>query len=281
MKTKLALYTAILMMLVSGAAYATVSTNCGGGGGGTNYTYSECVTYGTGLANVYTFTPKDADLMELDHTKFYYWAIDTSKAASEKGFTASDIIGAEIFFNDITNWDNLRNWLYVNLVDGKPRYIDYNNDGNFTYMSGGNVYTDSGENIGAGTTVGGDAWSWSDNQGGGNNFAHNLWDINKNPISHLFLPRDTVNGTSVTWTDKNGYPTTDDVTITLTATELLTLMNFLSDNVAGIGFDPDCHFYNKDIQLKIYTECEVPEPGMLPLLLTSALAGLAFIRKRK
>jgi hypothetical protein len=272
MKIKSVLFILVAVFLISGSAFATGSVKCIPPSGTlppSGYDWQECIEYGTsptGYANVFTFTPKDADLMDFDHTKFYYWGINTSNAVTQKGFNPADIVGAAVFFDNITNNDSAANILYVNLVDGKPKYIDYNNSGTFSSYSS--------ENIGNGNTDGVDAWYWTDNQGGGNNFNHLLGDASKQVIAHTLVS---------TWSDTNGYPTTNDVTMTFSPAQLTALKAYLVDNIMGFGFDPDCHFYNDKVQFIVYTkaECKVPEPGTMPMLLGSALAGLAFFGRRK
>jgi hypothetical protein len=64
---------------------------------------------------------------------------------------------------------------------------------------------------------------------------------------------------------------------------------YVADGRVGFGFDPDCHYYNTGISLKIYTTSEktppgsVPEPGSMALLLTGAapVAGMVIRRRVK
>lgn len=66
---------------------------------------------------------------------------------------------------------------------------------------------------------------------------------------------------------------------------LSTLNSYLSNGVAGFGFDPDCHFYNKGISFKITTATNpapVPEPSsMLALFGGVSMAGASLFRRRK
>jgi len=63
-------------------------------------------------------------------------------------------------------------------------------------------------------------------------------------------------------------------------TELTTLIDYSMDGNWGIGFDPDCHFYNRGIELRIETAPVVPEPATWTMLLV-ATAGLAGWTRRR
>ena len=67
-----------------------------------------------------------------------------------------------------------------------------------------------------------------------------------------------------------------DLTYSFTGDDLVALNSYMSNGNFGLGFDPDCHFYNDGIELYITTA--VPEPASLALL---ALCSLVVIRRRK
>jgi len=240
MKIKSALFILVAVFLLSGSAFATGFTNPCDTPDPPNVDL--CVPYGTGLANVYTFTPKDPDMNDLDHAYLYYWGLDATSAINNLGFVPSDIIGAEITIKNIYDWQKEPNILWINLLDGRPT------------------------NFGSYTKDGTDVWVWKDNQYPTNRFA-------SANVPNILIDQ---------WTDVDGPQTHDNLTFTFDATEIATLIAYImNDNKFGIGVDPDCHYYNDGFKLKIYTECEVPEPGTLPLLLGSALAGLAFLGSRR
>ncbi len=86
-------------------------------------------------AAVYTFTPADNDLGDLDHSSFYSWGINWTHSSET-------ITGATLKIFNIWDWTNERNdSLYINLLD----------------------------NPSLGVTSG------TDNEGGGNHFAGNPW----------------------------------------------------------------------------------------------------------
>ncbi len=74
------------------------------------------------------------------------------------------------------------------------------------------------------------------------------------------------------------FPPAQDYVYTFTAGQRDTLTTYLADGNFGIALDPDCHFYNDGIQLKIDTV--VPEPTSL-ILLGSSLLGMAAVRRAR
>lgn len=107
--------------------------------------------------------------------------------------------------------------------------------------------------------------SFTDNQGGGNNFSgQGKW--------------------ITTWSDPFGSSSHKaNLTYDLGALGLLPdLRNYASDGRVGFGFDPDCHYYNDSIQVTITTGSipTIPEPGMLSML-GLGLSGIALYLRRK
>lgn len=162
--------------------------------------------------------PSPADLYDLDHYKYYTWGIDTLWGENEHA------VSATLSFDNIRNWDNNPNVLYVHLLDDAA----------------------------PGVTVG------RDNQGGGDYF----------------------DGQGVVLTVYNDLPNVaQDLSYSFTPEEIAVLNAYAPDGRFGLGFDPDCHFYNSGVALVVAVEeGTVPEPATMLLLLGAV--PFYHIRKR-
>jgi hypothetical protein len=101
------------------------------------------------VASTFTFSPTPNDLWDLDHDKAYTWGINWNLPSNEV------ITGATLSFDNITNWDNHSNILYIHLLDnphaGVRTYTD--NQGGGDYFSGKGLLIDTyTDNNGSGTT---------------------------------------------------------------------------------------------------------------------------------
>ncbi len=164
-------------------------------------------------ADTATFQPTPTDLYDLDHYRYYRWGID-------HGLGDVEVTGATLFFDNIRNWDNNANDLYVHLLPGAP----------------------------AGVAVG------YDGQGGGDQFA----------------------GQGVLLVHYEDLPNVaQDITYTFSASEVAALNSYMQDGNFGLGFDPDCHYWNDGVTL---TMEYVPEPATMGLL---GLGGLGLLRRKR
>jgi len=191
-----------------------------------------CLLSSNALAAVstssYTLYPSDRDLDDLDHYWHYTWGMNTPWDTTPDENNQYELVtSATLSFNDIRNWDNNPNVLYIHLLD----------------------------HAGLGVSEG------YDHQGYGDHFAGAGPEL----VTYVNLP---------------SY--SQDLSYSLTQDELNILNDYASDGRFGLGFDPDCHFYNRGIRFDVCTETVtspvVPEPATLAMLL---VGGAAVIRRRR
>ncbi len=74
-----------------------------------------------------TYSPTPGDMFDLDHYTVYTWGIDVPLAAGES------VIGAELSFDNIRNWNDASNDLFIHLLDwaelGLVEIFDDNQEG--------------------------------------------------------------------------------------------------------------------------------------------------------
>lgn len=176
-------------------------------------------------ADIYTLQPPpspDHDLWDLDHYKYYAWKI----TPSELNLSSGEIItGASLFFDNIENYNDQPNTLYISLLSGDD------------------------------LSFGGDIFIGTDDAGAGDAV---LADFDGVPM--------------ITFVDLPDVP--QDLTYNFSTSDIMTLNDYASDGVFGIGFDPDCHYWNDGITLTVET---IPEPATLLLLGLGALV----LKRRK
>ena len=66
---------------------------------------------GVAAADTMTFSPPSSDMHDLDHAQVYFWGINVPLAPGES------VIAAELSIDNICNWDNQPNDLYIHLLD--------------------------------------------------------------------------------------------------------------------------------------------------------------------
>jgi len=86
-----------------------------------------------------------------------------------------------------------------------------------------------------------------------------------------------------TWTDPFGAPYAPVEKLSFSFKDLGFLDEFslyAADGRVGLGFDPDCHYWNDGVELTV--ESPIPEPGTLSLLgLGLAMIGGRLYRRKK
>jgi len=85
---------------------------------------SICLAGATALGSVapggvYDLTPPDPDLGNLSHGKYYTWGVDRPWQAFHDGLY-EEAISASLTFNNIRNWNDDENVLYLHLLDDAP-----------------------------------------------------------------------------------------------------------------------------------------------------------------
>ena len=180
------------------------------------------------ITNTYTMIPSDRDLDDLDHYWHYSWGIDTPwDITPDENGEYERVVGATLSFDNIRNWDNNPNVLYIHLLDTARLGVRQGYD----HQGYGNHFEDAGPEL----------------------------------VTYINLPS-----------------TSQDLTYEFTEDELSALDNFAFDGRFGLGFDPDCHFYNRGVQLEVRTETAttpvVPEPATMAIMLAG---GVAVIRRKR
>lgn len=184
---------------------------------------------------------------ELDHFYYYSWGIALGD------INPATIQTASITFHDIWNWTEESYALHVNLLQ--------DNSLGWTPDEGVSRYWDN--------QVYGNTWDyWNDRGYTSINLASYLYDGN--------------GGTKPIATNVNDA---SDLTLNITGANLSAFVASALDGTIGLGFDPDCHFYNSGVSLSITTAgaattSAVPEPTTM-LLFGAGLIGLAGIHRRK
>jgi hypothetical protein len=197
--------------------------------------------------------PGEGDLGDLDHSKAYLWEINLKNYIPN----GEVLTGAQVSINDIQNWMEPENdILYVSLLDMKTpsKPGDPNQVVTFTdNQAVGNFFGTTNPNWIATSTIG----SYSDNN-------------------------DRYGWTGSSWWKRQIHTEiTEDISWNL---DINKMISYSGDNGwIGLGFDPDCHYWNTGVKLTLTTKpASVPEPGLFSLMLLG-FTGIfgAFLKQRK
>lgn len=221
----------------------------------------------------YTFRPYDgvgqnADLVDLDHYKYYVWEISQFTLAADE-----HILGARLEFTNIYDWINeSSDRLYTHLLDITPIGLSLvkNKTAIDADLSTGVRKYDTKLLQGA------------DSQGGGDNFAGQgvlispVWSdpLGGLPANNVVYDFARLGGSI----DAAGNIVNGSVNILATLEQY-----FRNGNNISFGIDPDCHYYNDKATLTITTESPTspsPEPATM-ILVGSGLVMVVGAMRRK
>jgi len=224
------------------------------------------ILFSTGIvtAGYYEYKPwynGDDDLDDLDHYKAYSWGVDASEIFNNN----ETIVQASLFFDNIRNWNNDPNVLHVSLWDisntGELGVSEFNDSQNVTnYFGDSNLFFRM------------------------NNLSDESRDVHVTFNNDVTDPK---TNDAVTWDSYLPDGVNDGATLYRPAGGLAKLINYASgpDGLFALGFDPDCHFYNSGITLKLWTTETptdvIPEPATLMLFGTGLLCFASRMRKKK
>ncbi|MCS7090676.1 MAG: hypothetical protein RMN51_09885 [Verrucomicrobiota bacterium] len=201
-------------------------------------------------ATVYTFVPNDGsgdpdDIWDLDHSNWYTWGIKNFSIPANEVITE-----AVLTIYNINNWtaaENGRNWLRLYLLD--------------------TAENPSNGRVDEANPPTGRLRRYSDTDNGIDNIAGLSWTAKR----HI-----------ATYTDNDGGPRGDVVTLVYSFSTLGLLGDLTSyianGNNFGLGFDPDCHFWNTGVKFTITTGTRrLPEGGVTLLLLAFGVGATAWM----
>jgi hypothetical protein len=192
----------------------------------------------------YPLHPHPADVYDLTHQNYYIWKVNLSI------LTGRTIASASLFIDNINDWQiETTDKLYISLLS-KSEMNSAVTDNHMTRAFGSDIFqgTDN-ENVGNALSGYGQVLTVYEDENEYQNTYHQ-W---INPAEDF-----TCNFSEAQVALLNSYTTTNKYEF-------------------GIGFDPDCHYYNDGVKLCYVTTSTVPEPATIALL---SLGGLVLFRKK-
>jgi hypothetical protein len=240
-----------------------------------------------GYAGNYTFTDT-TDFNSLAHGTSYTWGLSGSMYTS----LLSDVSSGQTITSATLTMTNIYDWqvepddvLYVNILGG--------------LKAGASSYAWSSPSSSPDTSYGADPFVYSSI--GGSDYAltkanMTFSDAAANSLLQYGQGGSYYNvvGSPGTWTDPrtgtNGTAETMNgfnLTVTFSTQNLTLLKSLLTADTngstnpdVGLGFGPDCHYYDSGVTLTVTTAASVPDSGSTLTLLGVSLLGLACLRRR-
>jgi hypothetical protein len=255
-----------------------------------------------GYAGTYTFTNSSSALENLAHGTAYTWGLSSTSTVSPSSTLGQletavkaghDVTSATLTISNIWDWEanslDPADVLYVNILNnvsasnsGVNQYTYNSNPSTSDTSFGPDIFetgtaneTTTNANLPF-TAISPTATANLEDQANSllvYSGSHTVTSYT-NPTTHT---TSTNNGT---WSDPNGG-SNDDFTLTINLSSAnLSLINELldTDNSTtdlGLGFGPDCHYYDSGITLTFST----PDQSATLLMLGGALAGLALFAR--
>lgn len=222
----------------------------------------------TARATPFTFTPSDHDLGDLDHTDAYTWGINSTSSGASYATLVSQlgsgyqITSATLTISNLYNWSasDTHNTLFIHLLDNPRAGVNSVTDDPTDNGVNQGVLSDYFNGLLAGNKVGGNWVAYGYTSGGS------------------LVATGGTNITLTQYQDGDGPNTVTQYSYAFTAPQLATLTSYITNGHTGnssyvdfgMGFDPDCHYYNSCVQLTLNTAQSVPDVAS-----TAGLFGVA------
>jgi len=209
-------------------------------------------------ATPFAFQPNPTDLNDLSHNSAYTWGISGANESTLKSQLASgyQITNVTLTITNIYNWDaaDTTNQLFIHLLDNPLNNV---------------------------TTIIDDPANNGVNQGTVSDY------FSGNISSNHGVYYSGTNTYLTQYHDPNGPITTTNLSYDLTSFAS-TFASYIGNGHTGgsgyadfgLGFDPDCHYYNDGITLTITTSNSVPDNAVTLLLLGVGLVAVAGLHRR-